>query len=61
MRNVKLKAGMFLAPFHPVEEDPTLCFERDLELARFCDDLGMAEFSNPPAHEQRLFFGLRHG
>ena len=44
MRNVKLKAGMFLAPFHPVEEDPTLCFERDLELARFCDDLGMAEF-----------------
>jgi limonene 1,2-monooxygenase len=35
---------MFLAPFHPVDESPTLCFERDLELAQFADELGMDEF-----------------
>ena len=29
---IKLKNGIFLAPFHPVDEDPTLCIQRDLEL-----------------------------
>jgi limonene 1,2-monooxygenase len=44
MRTTKLRAGLFLAPFHPLDESPTLCFERDLELASFADELGMAEF-----------------
>lgn len=44
MRKVPLRAGMFLAPFHPLDESPTLCLERDVELARFADDLGFAEF-----------------
>lgn len=44
MRTSKLRAGLFLAPFHPLDESPTLCFERDLELASFADDLGLAEF-----------------
>ncbi len=44
MRKVKLRAGIFVAPFHAIDEDPTLTFERDLELARFADELGRAEF-----------------
>lgn len=44
MRNVPLRAGMFVAPFHALDESPTLSFERDIELARFADDLGFAEF-----------------
>lgn len=44
MRNVRLRAGVFVAPFHPLDESPTLCFERDLELARFADELGLDEF-----------------
>ncbi|SFS09035.1 LLM class flavin-dependent oxidoreductase [Sphingomonas jatrophae] len=44
MRNVKLRAGVFLAPFHPLDESPTLAFERDLELAEYADQLGLAEF-----------------
>jgi limonene 1,2-monooxygenase len=43
MRKARLRAGVFLAPYHPVDESPTLCFERDLELVRHLDDLGMAE------------------
>jgi limonene 1,2-monooxygenase len=44
MRKVKLRAGVFLAPFHPLDESPTLALERDLEYARFADELGLAEF-----------------
>lgn len=44
MRKVKLRAGVFVAPFHPLDESSTLTFERDLELARFADELGLAEF-----------------
>src|SRR6201995_870469 len=44
MRKVKLRAGVFVAPFHPVNEDPTLSFERDLEMARFADEIGLAEY-----------------
>lgn len=43
MRKVKLRAGLFLAPYHPVDENPTLCFERDLELVEHMDRLGFAE------------------
>jgi limonene 1,2-monooxygenase len=44
MRRVKLRAGVFVAPFHPLDESPTLCFERDLQLAAFVDTLGLDEF-----------------
>ena len=38
-----LRAGIFLAPFHPVDEDPTLCIQRDLELIEHLDRLGYDE------------------
>ncbi|QNO27885.1 LLM class flavin-dependent oxidoreductase [Sphingopyxis sp. OPL5] len=44
MRKVKLRAGVFLAPFHPLDESPTLALERDLELARYADEIGFEEF-----------------
>ncbi len=44
MRKVELRAGVFLAPFHPLDERPSLAFERDLELARYADELGFEEF-----------------
>jgi len=40
---LKLKNGIFLAPFHPVDEDPTLCIQRDLELVEHLDRLGYEE------------------
>jgi len=44
VRKVELRAGVFLAPFHPLDERPSLAFERDLELARYADELGFEEF-----------------
>ena len=32
-----LRHGIFLAPFHALDENPTLCFERDLELVEMLD------------------------
>ena len=43
MRKNKLRLGLFVAPFHGLDENPTLCFERDLEFARFADELGVGE------------------
>lgn len=43
-RSNRLRLGVFLAPFHPLDESPTLCLERDLQLAEFADRLGLAEF-----------------
>jgi limonene 1,2-monooxygenase len=40
---IKLRNGIFLAPFHPVDEDPTLCIQRDLELIDHLDRLGYEE------------------
>ena len=40
---IKLKNGIFLAPFHPVDEDPTLCIQRDLELV-----------TSPPSYLQAI-------
>jgi limonene 1,2-monooxygenase len=40
---IKLRNGIFLAPFHPVDEDPTLCIQRDLELIEHLDKLGYDE------------------
>jgi limonene 1,2-monooxygenase len=39
----RLRFGIFLAPFHPVEDNPTLCLERDLELVEWLDRLGYDE------------------
>jgi limonene 1,2-monooxygenase len=38
-----LRAGIFLPPFHPTDEDPTLCMERDFELVEWIEKLGFAE------------------
>ncbi|UVO50889.1 LLM class flavin-dependent oxidoreductase [Sphingomonas sp. SUN019] len=40
---MRLNDGIFLAPFHPLDEDPTLCIQRDLELIDHLDRLGYEE------------------
>ena len=40
----KLKFGAFLAPVHPLNDNPTLTIERDLQLAVHMDQLGYDEF-----------------
>jgi limonene 1,2-monooxygenase len=39
----RLRFGIFLAPFHPAGENPTLALERDLELIGHLDRLGYDE------------------
>jgi hypothetical protein len=39
----RMKFGIFMAPFHPLGEDPTLSIERDLELMQWLDYLGFDE------------------
>ena len=36
----RMRFGIFLAPFHRVGENPTLGFERNLELIQWLDKLG---------------------
>jgi limonene 1,2-monooxygenase len=38
-----LRFGTFLAPFHPVGQNPTLALQRDLELIAHLDELGYDE------------------
>ena len=38
-----LKCGTFLPPFHPLDEDPSLCIQRDFELIEHMDRLGFDE------------------
>ena len=38
-----LKFGIFLAPFHPVGQNPTVALERDLQLIEHLDQLGYDE------------------
>ncbi len=38
-----IRFGIFLAPFHPVGQNPTLALERDLQLIEHLDALGFAE------------------
>jgi len=38
-----MRFGIFLAPFHPVGQNPTLALERDLELVVRLDELGFDE------------------
>ncbi len=39
----RMKFGIFMAPFHPLGEDPTLALDRDLELLQWLDHLGFDE------------------
>src|SRR5712691_1463790 len=43
MSEINLRHGIFLPPFHPNEENPTQCLERDLELITRLDELGFHE------------------
>ena len=43
MSGVTLRSGIFLARFHPVDEDPTLAIRRDIELVEWLDRLGYEE------------------
>jgi limonene 1,2-monooxygenase len=43
MTSANLRHGIFLAPFHRMDENPTLCLERDLELIQLLDRLGFDE------------------
>ncbi|XOV88499.1 MAG: LLM class flavin-dependent oxidoreductase [Pseudomonadota bacterium] len=40
----RMKFGAFLAPHHPIGENPTLQLQRDLDLAAHLDRLGFDEF-----------------
>ena len=41
--NWPLRFGIFMAPFHPVGQNPTLALERDLDLVQHLDSLGFDE------------------
>jgi limonene 1,2-monooxygenase len=43
MRPERLGFGIFLAPFHPLHEDPTAALERDMALVEHLDQLGYDE------------------
>ena len=43
MAESKLRFGAFIAPFHPLDENPTLALERDLELIQWMDKLAYDE------------------
>lgn len=43
MAGQKLRFGAFIAPFHPLNENPTLALERDIELIQHMDRLGYDE------------------
>ncbi|MBV8612850.1 MAG: LLM class flavin-dependent oxidoreductase, partial [Acetobacteraceae bacterium] len=38
-----LRSGIFLAPFHALEENPTMALQRDMELVEHLDRLGYNE------------------
>ena len=43
MTKAELRYGIFLPPFHALDEDPTLCLQRDFELIEHLDRLGYEE------------------
>src|SRR6185437_13340703 len=43
MPSAKLRFGAFIAPFHPLDENPTQAIERYLELVQWMDRLGYEE------------------
>nr|WP_272887055.1 LLM class flavin-dependent oxidoreductase [Phenylobacterium aquaticum] len=38
-----MRFGAFIAPFHPIDENPTLALHRDMELVEWMDKLGYEE------------------
>src|SRR6476620_9241980 len=43
MTQIHLRHGIFLPPFHPMDENPAACMDRDLELMQWLDELGFDE------------------
>lgn len=43
MSDIRLRNGIFMAPFHPLDEDPTQAIRRDLELVEHLDRIGYDE------------------
>ena len=43
MTPVRMKFGIFMAPFHRIGENPTLSLERDMQLIQWLDELGYDE------------------
>ncbi len=43
MSRIPLRHGVFLPPFHPMNENPAACMDRDLELMQWLDRLGYNE------------------
>ena len=43
MTQIQLRHGVFLPPFHPMDENPAACMDRDLELMQWLDRLGFHE------------------
>jgi limonene 1,2-monooxygenase len=43
MLPARLRFGAFIAPFHPIDENPTLAIQRDLELVEWLEELGYDE------------------
>lgn len=43
MANTKLRHGVFLGPWHALDEDPTGCLRRDLELMEWLENMGFDE------------------
>ncbi|MGO9061279.1 MAG: LLM class flavin-dependent oxidoreductase [Candidatus Binataceae bacterium] len=43
MAGPRLRFGAFIAPFHPLDENPTLALERDLDLIQWMDKLSYDE------------------
>jgi limonene 1,2-monooxygenase len=43
MTNGRLRCGVFMAPFHPIDEDPTMAIRRDIELVEWLDEIGFDE------------------
>ena len=43
MPKLPLRHGVFLPPFHPMDENPAACLDRDLELMEWLDRLGFHE------------------
>jgi limonene 1,2-monooxygenase len=43
MAGTRLRFGAFIAPFHPIDENPTLALQRDFELVQWMDQLDYDE------------------
>ena len=43
MSSIPLRHGICLPPFHPMDENPATCIDRDLELMQWLDRLGFHE------------------